>query len=109
MEMEDTNCRSLFRQEKTMRKSRNKWKTKLAMAIVLFFMQTSIFAQLLCETEPATTDGNLQNSNQLMDATIIGISIMIVVFTLVMSIKYLLKPGENNPEHIKNIVRDEGF
>lgn len=89
-----------------------KWdslKTKLLTMGVLLFVHTSIFAQLLCETEPATTDGNLQNSNQLMDAIIIGISIMIVLFTLVMSVKYLFKPGENNPEHIKNIVKDEGF
>ncbi len=87
----------------------NNLKTKLLTMGVLLFVHTSIFAQLLCETEPATTDGNLQNSNQLMDAIIIGISVMIVLFTLVMSVKYLFKPGENNPEHIKNIVKDEGF
>ena len=84
-------------------------KTRLAAALLLFFVNTSIFAQVLCETEPATTDGNLQNSNQFLDATIIGIAVMIVLFTLVMSIKYLFQPGEKNPEHIKNIVKDEGF
>jgi len=87
----------------------NRLKPKLVLAIALFFIKSSLFAQLLCETEPATTDGNLQNSNQLLDATIIGIAIMIVLVTLVMSVKYLLKPGESNPEHIKNIIRDEGF
>ena len=78
--------------------------------LVLCFFPNTAMAQLWCETQPATTDPtNLQSSNRLMDAIIIGVAIMIVLFTLVMSIKYLFKPGENSPEHIKNIVKDEGF
>lgn len=77
--------------------------------LVVFVFPSMAVAQLLCETEPASTTGNLQNSNRLLDSIIIGVAIMIVIFTLVMSIKYLFKPGENNPEHIKNIVKDEGF
>ncbi len=108
MEMEGNQVLPLFPKRNRTHK-KNKLKTKLVMAAALFFIQTSLFAQLLCETEPATTGGNFQNSNRLMDAIIIGVAIMIVLFTLVMSIKYLFKPGENNPEHIKNIVKDEGF
>lgn len=33
----------------------------------------------------------------------------IVLITLVLSIKYLVNPNEDNPNHIKNIVKDEGF
>ena len=108
MEVE-TNQTYLFSKGNNVKKKSSKLKAILATVILFFFVQTSLFAQLLCETEPATTDGNLQNSNRMLDAIIIGISVMIVLFTLVMSIKYLFKPGENNPEHIKNIVKDEGF
>lgn len=109
MKLEDNQAHLLFFQKNERKKKENRLKTKLAAAILFFFVQSSLFAQILCETEPATTDGNLQNSNRLLDATIIGVAVVIVIFTLVMSIKYLFKPGENNPEHIKNIVKDEGF
>lgn len=88
------------------------YKPRIIMFLVmaLWVFPNMAVAQILCETEPATTDPtNLQSSNRLMDAIIVGVAIMIVLFTLVMSIKYLFKPGENNPEHIKNIVKDEGF
>lgn len=44
-----------------------------------------------------------------MDFIIIGVATVIVLFTLVLSFKYLIKPQENDPDHIKNIVRNEGF
>lgn len=109
MEIDGTSNKQLFPNKEKLRKIGDLLKSRLLTVLLFFFVQTSIFAQILCETEPATTDGNLQNSNRFLDATIIGIAIMIVVFTLVMSIKYLFKPGEKNPEHIKNIVKDEGF
>lgn len=108
MKIENSQFR-IFPHKNKMKKKENQLKSLLIAATLFLFVQGSLFAQVLCETEPATTDGNLQNSNQLLDATIIGIAIMIVLFTLVMSVKYLFKPGENNPEHIKNIVKDEGF
>jgi len=40
---------------------------------------------------------------------IIWISVAIVLVTLFLSIKYLVRPKENDPNHIKNVVRDEGF
>ncbi len=83
--------------------------SKLAFVVLFLFVQNDIFAQLLCDTEPATTGINTSTPNRMLDAIIIGVAIMIVLFTLFMSIKYLFKPGENNPNHIKNIVKDEGF
>ncbi|MGB8703718.1 MAG: hypothetical protein WCD31_01680 [Gillisia sp.] len=80
-----------------------------ALIVFFFFFQSSLFAQLFCEKVPATGDQNVQNSHAFMDAIIIGIAVVIVLFTLVMSIKYLFSPGENNSDHIKNIVKDEGF
>jgi high-affinity nickel permease len=44
-----------------------------------------------------------------MDFIIIGVATVIVLFTLVLCFKYLIKPQENDPDHIKNIVRNEGF
>ncbi|SDD54614.1 hypothetical protein SAMN04488104_103635 [Algoriphagus faecimaris] len=38
------------------------------------------------------------------DYFIIGGAILIVLITLIYSVKYLLKPGERNPEHIKNLI-----
>ncbi len=82
----------------------------LAMIMVIFGFPDMALAQLLCETEPATTDPtNTHSSNRFLDAVIVGVAIMIVLVTLAMSIKYLFKPGESSPDHIKNIIKDEGF
>jgi hypothetical protein len=42
------------------------------------------------------------------DYVIIIVGIVIVSLTLYYSLKFLLKPGEKSPNHIKNIVVDEG-
>lgn len=84
-------------------------KVALLLFLMVFVFPKLAMAQLLCEMEPATTDVAVQESNRLVDAIIVGVAVIIVLFTLIMSIKYLFKPGENNPDHIKNIVRDEGF
>ncbi len=85
-------------------------KMTLMLLMAIFIVPHMAMAQLFCENEPATTNPvNAQTSNRFLDAVIVGVAIMIVLFTLVMSIKYLFKPGENNPDHIKNIVKDEGF
>lgn len=44
-----------------------------------------------------------------MDYIIIWVSAIIVGITLLLSLKYLIKPKENNSDHIKNIVKNEGF
>ncbi len=40
---------------------------------------------------------------------IIWISIGVVLFTLYITLKYIFFPGEKDPNHIKNIVKDEYF
>lgn len=37
---------------------------------------------------------------------IITVAAIIVGLTLIYSIKYLLKPGEKSPDHVKNIILD---
>lgn len=44
-----------------------------------------------------------------LDYIIIWVGIIIVAATLFLSLKYLIKPKESNPDHIKNIVKNEGF
>ena len=44
-----------------------------------------------------------------MDYIIIWTAVVIVAATLFFSVKLLIKPKEDNPSHIKNIVRNEGF
>lgn len=41
-----------------------------------------------------------------LDFIIITISAIIVGLTLIFSIKYLVKPGEKSPDHVKNMVID---
>lgn len=40
------------------------------------------------------------------DFIIITVAAIIVGLTLIYSIKYLLKPGEKSPDHVKNIIID---
>lgn len=55
--------------------------------------------------------GTVQVSEQhtTADYIIIWVGIIIVLITLVLSIKFLVKPNEDDPKHIKNIVKNEGF
>lgn len=61
----------------------------------------------------AFAHGGHKTSFSKPDATvanvIIWVSVSIVLVTLFLSIKYLVKPKENDPNHIKNVVKDEGF
>lgn len=45
----------------------------------------------------------------MLDYIIIWSGIVIVVFTLYFSVKLLIRPRESNSDHIKNIVKNEGF
>ncbi len=51
----------------------------------------------------------VESEHSFLDYAIIVGGIIIVVLTLIYSVKFLIKPNEDNPEHIKNIVKDEGF
>ena len=50
-------------------------------------------------THGAGPQGNL-------DYIIIWTAVVIVTVTLLLSLKFLIRPNENNPNHIKNIVLD---
>ncbi len=48
------------------------------------------------------THGTTPNGN--LDYVIVGAMLVIVLFTLVFSIKFLVRPGEKNSDHIKRII-----
>ncbi len=83
-------------------------KTKHIFLVLIFLIHANAEAQLFCEPTSAT-GGNPPQSNAMLDAIIIWVAVIIVLATLFMSIKFLIKPEEKDPKHIKNITRDEGF
>lgn len=40
---------------------------------------------------------------------LVWISVGVVIVTLVLTLKYIFFPGEKDPNHIKNIIKDEGL
>lgn len=54
-------------------------------------------------------DVPFQKPDELIADTIVWVSVAVVAVTLFLTLKYLFKPKENNPDHIKNIIKDEGF
>ncbi len=83
-------------------------KTKHLFLVFILLIYANAEAQLFCEPTSAT-NGNPPQSNAMLDAIIIWVAVIIVLATLFMSIKFLIKPEEKDPKHIKNITKDEGF
>ncbi|QCX53893.1 hypothetical protein [Elizabethkingia sp. JS20170427COW] len=76
---------------------------------ILFFLifQTVAKACEACEKQqPAVTRGLTHGTGpqSSWDWVIVAIISLITLFTLYYSLKFLIKPGENNKDHIKNNV-----
>lgn len=72
--------------------------------LFLFLYQIVAFACPVCErNQPKILRGIVHGSgpNSNWDYVSIVITIMISVFALIYSIKWLIKPNENNQNHIK--------
>lgn len=82
-------------------------------SVVLFLLgQQAVFACDVCKNNQPTGFKNITHGagpSGNFDYVIMGVALVIVLVTLYLSFKYLLKPKENNPDHIKNIVKNEGF
>lgn len=82
--------------------------------LTLFFSLVSLVNAIACEVCKDNQPKPLRNITHGagpqgdVDYAIIIIGIIIVSLTLFFSLKFLIKPGEKNPSHIKNIVVDEG-
>lgn len=81
-------------------------------SLLFFIGQNVVFACDLCKknqpkgleniTHGAGPSGNI-------DYIITWSAVVLVSITLFFSVKYLVKPKENQPDHIKNIVWDINF
>jgi len=80
---------------------------KLIVIILLIVMELSAIACPVCDQRQpkvlrGITHGAGPDSN--WDYLIIGIMAVIVLFTMVFSIKWLVKPGETSNDHIKRFI-----
>lgn len=83
---------------------------KYSLLLLVFLMGGGLlFAQEAAEKSEGHHQAVFNKPDALVANTIVWVSVSIVVIALVLSIKYLVKPNEKNPNHIKNIVKDEGF
>ncbi len=88
-------------------------KRKTQLFIMLYF--AGLFIATACDLCKKNQPKGFENITHgagpsgTLDYIIIWAAVIIVGVTLFYSLKYLIKPRENNPDHIKNIVRNEGF
>lgn len=80
--------------------------------LLLILSVSNAFACEMCEAEqPKILKGAIHGPGPEsgIDYIISIIAVIIVLITLILSIKYLVKPGEKNPDHIKNIVLEKNW
>lgn len=86
-------------------------KSKIFLTLFLaVLMVVPIFACEVCKAQqPKVFRGVIHGTGPegAVDWIILGVSALIVLVTLILSIKFLVKPGEKNPDHIKYIVLDK--
>jgi len=76
-------------------------------AFLLLLVATFAFACDACKLQqPKITQSFTHGTGpeSQWDWLIIGIIALITVYTLIFSLKYLVKPGEKNRNHIKNSI-----
>lgn len=84
---------------------------KTLISFLLFFL--SVLPAVACEVCQRNQPKLLQDISHgtgpqaESDYYIIGGAVIIVLLTLVYSLKYLLKPGEQNLGHIKNLILNQ--
>lgn len=82
-------------------------KMKSLLILLFIFATQSIWACPVCDKQqPAITQGVTHGAGPQSnwDWVIIGVITAITVFAFIYSIKYLIKPGEKNANHIKQSI-----
>lgn len=82
-------------------------KMRYLLTVLFFFSTQFILACPVCDKQqPKITQGFTHGAGPQSnwDWVIIGVMTTITVFTLIYSIKFLVKPGEKNPNHIKQSI-----
>ncbi|MCB0409957.1 MAG: hypothetical protein KDD29_07030 [Flavobacteriales bacterium] len=81
---------------------------KYTLLILLTILQvgSAIACEVCQNNQPEILKGVTHGTGpeSRFDNIIIAVAIIIVLFTLYYSLKYLIKPNENNPKHIKNLI-----
>ena len=83
---------------------------KKVLTLLLFFISAVLLACPVCEANQPKGFENIthgQGPDGNLDYFILVSAIIIVGYTLIMSVKYLVKPKEDNKNHIKNLVVNE--
>ncbi len=89
--------------------NRSTWIKLFFVFLATILIPGNILACELCKkNQPKVLEGVTHGPGPQgdMDYIIIGVAIVIVGITLLLSLKFLIKPNENDPDHIKNIVLD---
>ena len=84
-----------------------KRKLLFIMSLMVLGLSSPLLACEVCKTQQPKVVQNITHGagpQGESDFIIIAIAIVIVLFTLIFSVKYLLKPGENSPGHVKRMV-----
>lgn len=82
-------------------------KVKSLLTLIIILFSQIIWACPVCDKQqPKITQGLTHGAGPQSnwDWVIIGVITAITVFTLIYSIKYLIKPGEKNADHIKKSI-----
>ena len=82
-------------------------KVKYLLSVLIIFIAQIAIACPVCEKQqPKITQGLTHGAGPQSDWdwVIIAIITLLPVLTLIYSIKYLLKPGEKNNDHIKQSI-----
>lgn len=81
--------------------------SKNIISLILILAANFAFACEACKLQqPKLTQGFTHGTGpeSNWDWVIIGVIAVITVYTLFYSVKYLIKPGEKNRDHIKNSI-----
>lgn len=85
---------------------------KLVLAVGLLFLRSAVMACAVCEKQQpkilqGITHGSGPQSN--WDYLIISVTAVIVLVTLVLSVTWLIRPGERSAAHIKQWILKEDY
>ncbi|MEX2380507.1 MAG: hypothetical protein WD530_07170 [Vicingaceae bacterium] len=84
-----------------------KYVKRIALSLVFFFQFFTAIACDVCQNNQPKGLENISHGSgpdSQWDMVIIWTAAIIVVLTLIFSLKYLIKPNEKAKDHIKNIV-----
>lgn len=71
--------------------------------VVLAFI--AMLLQPVCHTLAHAAEST--EGHGIIDYVIVGIGVLVVVAVLILTIKYLLRPGEKSQQHIKRRILDD--